>query len=55
MLLIEHDMSLVMNTADRIVVLDFGKQDRRGHARARCSANPHVIAAYLGTAEAAHA
>ncbi len=32
-LLIEHDMRLVMGVTDRIVVLEFGKQDRRGHAR----------------------
>ena len=28
-LLIEHDMRLVMGVTDRIVVLEFGKQDRR--------------------------
>ena len=32
-LLIEHDMRLVMGVTDRIVVLEFGHQDRRRHAR----------------------
>ena len=50
-LLIEHDMSLVMNVADRVAVLDFGK-DRRGNADETVQLNPDVIAAYLGTAEA---
>ena len=30
--LIEHDMGVVMDLSDRVVVLDYGRNDRRRHA-----------------------
>ena len=45
--LIEHDMSVVMDISDRVVVLDYGSEDRRRHARC-VRADQDVIDAYLG-------
>jgi branched-chain amino acid transport system ATP-binding protein len=45
--LVEHDMKLVMNLSDHILVLDYGKKLAEGSA-AQVRANPDVIAAYLG-------
>ena len=47
--LVEHDMKLVMNLSDHILVLDYGKTLAEGTA-AEVRANPGVIAAYLGAA-----
>ena len=42
----EHDMDVVFEHADRIIVLNRGSRSPR--ARPRVRANPHVRAIYLG-------
>jgi branched-chain amino acid transport system ATP-binding protein len=46
--LVEHDMKMVMNISDRILVLDYGRRLAEGTAE-EVRRNPDVIAAYLGT------
>jgi len=46
--LIEHDMSVVMDISDSVVVLDYGKKIGDGTPE-EVRNNPEVISAYLGT------
>lgn len=48
MVMVEHDMGLVMDIADRVMVLDFGQQIALGTPD-EVQRNPDVIAAYLGS------
>jgi len=46
-ILVEHDMGVVMDLADRVAVLDFGRKIAEG-TPSEISTNPEVISAYLG-------
>ena len=48
-LLIDHDMGMVMNLSDHVVVLNFGRMLAAGEPEV-VRRHPEVIDAYLGTA-----
>ena len=51
LLVVEHNMDLVMQLADRVLVIDYGQYLFEG-TPAEVQAHPGVIAAYLGGATA---
>lgn len=49
MILVEHDMKMVMDIADRVLVLDFGRPIAAG-TPSEVRSDPRAIAAYMGAA-----
>ena len=49
-ILVEHDMSLVMDIADRVLVLDFGQRIAEGTPE-EVQRDSRVITAYLGSSD----
>ncbi len=50
-IIIEHDMGLVMDISDRVIVLDFGRKIKEGTPE-MIRSDPEVIKSYLGKAVA---
>jgi branched-chain amino acid transport system ATP-binding protein len=46
-MLVEHDMSLVMEISDEVLVLNYGRKIAEGRPK-EIQRHPDVIAAYLG-------